>query len=292
VRLLTILLRHGVDQYADAECRLQALLQAQVPAAQRDLLVVDNALAADVVDGERLTGDPAAGTVRRALIAGDNRVREFTGFDRALQWLGPQIERYDLVHFATSAFETLYTAYLQRFSDRALDLVAAAPACLGHIDCYNEPVRLGVVVSQHWIRSCWFMLAPSQVRALGRFAAVRDRDAFFSADPAAPFRPDAPVSLTYQRYITEWLTGGDIGQGVEWHSAAALTPERLPAFEVKTLCIFNEHLLASRLRALGCRLIDVTWLDTRLAAGEPVDWNTPWRAQLAGRDRDRVYPPT
>jgi hypothetical protein len=34
----------------------------------------------------------------------------------------------------------------------------------------------------------------------------------------------------------------------------------------------------------------VTWLSASLKAGDAraVDWNTPWRRQLAGRDRDQV----
>jgi hypothetical protein len=59
-------------------------------------------------------------------------------------------------------------------------------------------------------------------------------------------------------------------------------------FEQKARTILNEHLLGIRLRAAGCRLIDVTWLSTVLSRGGSVDWDTPWWVQLAERDRGAI----
>ena len=98
------------------------------------------------------------------------------------------------------------------------------------------------------------------------------------------------MSRNYGNYIMTWLTGGDIGQGVAWHSRLQLTQDTLPAFEEKALSIVNEHLLGIRLRALGCRLIDVTWLASMLRkrGAADVPWATNWREQLANRDRDAI----
>ncbi len=83
------------------------------------------------------------------------------------------------------------------------------------------------------------------------------------------------------------MIGNDIGQGVNWHTRIALDDENLPEFERKAMAILNEHLLGIRLRAAGCRTIDVTWLSGLLArAGvDSIDWNTAWWRQLADRDR-------
>jgi hypothetical protein len=83
---------------------------------------------------------------------------------------------------------------------------------------------------------------------------------------------------------------------VTWHSQLALTPDGLVAFEAKTLSILNGQMLGVRLRALGCPLIDVTWLGARLEhddsrqAGNSDDrWEAVhWTQQLASRDRDPV----
>jgi hypothetical protein len=283
-RVLTILARYGTEQYAGAEREFAELFGRQMPAVDRDVLVVDNARPRHAVE------DRADGTT---VIGGDNSAREFSAFDCAIDFIGSRIWSYDLVHFATSAFNRLYVAYLDRFDTRLLEALTGRAVCVGHIDCYNEPVDVLTYRSQHWIRSCFFFMPPAEVRALGSFVSVNDPARFFSGDPGEPFREDAPISHRYREYITNWLTGGDIGQGVEWHSTFALTRETLPEFEQKTRAILNEQLLGIRLRAMGCRVIDVTWLSAMLRHSAPHDitWNTPWREQLANRDRDVVAPP-
>ena len=120
--------------------------------------------------------------------------------------------------------------------------------------------------------------------------SVSGRDRWFSGDPERPFRDDAPLSAGYQRLIIDWLTGGDIGQGATWHSAMALDARRLAYFEQKALTILNEHLLAIRLRASGCRLVDVTWLWSRVGGSlDGLDWDTPWWRQIAERTVDSVH---
>jgi hypothetical protein len=280
LRVLTILARYGTEQYPHCDRDIAEIFARQLPAVDRTTVIVDNALPPDVVERR---GDAV-------LLGGDNRAREFSAFDRALALVGTDIWSYDLVHFATSAFNTLYVAYLERFEPRLLQAIVGRPVCVGHIDCYNEPVDLLTYRSQHWIRSCFFMLPPAEVKALGSFVSIADPTPFFSGDPAQPFRAQAPISARYRQYITEWLTGQDIGQGVEWHSSFAVTRGTLTSFEEKTRTILNEQLLGIRLRALGCPLIDVTWLSMMLRHTSPSDigWRTSWRDQLANRDRDAI----
>jgi hypothetical protein len=284
MRVLTILARFGTEQYPHAEREIADIFARQMPTptVDRTVIVVDNALPRDFV--EERDG--------HILIGGDNSAREFSAFDRAVAFVGSDIWSYDLVHFATSAFNQLYVAYIERFDPRLLAAIAGQPACVGHIDCYNDPIDVRTYRSQHWIRTCFFMLPPAEVRALGSFVSLTAADdaRCFSGDPNAPFRADAPISPRYREYITQWLTRGDIGQGVEWHSRFALTRETLPGFEQKARTILNEQLLGIRLRAMGCPLVDVTWLSARLRQQSPADiiWTTPWREQLAHRDRDAI----
>jgi hypothetical protein len=280
MKVLSIIARYGLEQYVGAEEKVAAIVARQLPGLERDVIVVDNALPPETV--ERVHG----GT----LLGADNRDREFTAFDRAVAWVGPSLSEYDLIHLVTSAFDTLYTGYLERFTMPVLNAIVGRPVCLGHIDCYNEPVRLGSFVSQHWIRTCFFFLAPAQVRALGSFVSISNGFAYFSGDPCAPFRSDAPISTAYRRYIIDWLTGQDIGQGLRWHSRLALTHESLAMFELKALSILNEHMLGIRLRALGCPLVDVTWLSTLAHRTAPalIPWHLSWKGQLANRDRDSI----
>ena len=280
LRVLTILARFGRDQYPHADKEIAEIFRRQMPDVDRSVVIVDNALPRDVVEAHN-------GAV---LLGGDNRSREFSAFDRALDFIGSGIWSYDLVHFATSAFNTLYVAYLDRFDTGLLQALTGRAVCVGHLDCYNEPIEVLTYRSQHWIRSCFFFMPPEEVRALGSFVTIAGGSRFFGGSPDEAFRVDAPISLRYREYITEWLTGRDIGQGVEWHSSFALTHETLAAFEQKARAVLNEHLLAIRLRALGCRLVDVTWLSRMLRCGssQEIAWTTTWRDQLANRDRDAV----
>jgi hypothetical protein len=280
VRILTVLARFGMERYPAAELDIDDIFRRQMSSVERTVLIVDNALPTGLIE-ER---GP------HVLIGGNNEAGEFSAFDRAVQFVGSDISRYDFVHFATSAFNMLHVGYLERFDAALLETLAGRPVCLGHIDCYNDAVEILGFRTQHWTRSCFFFLPPAEVRTLGSFVTIRSGDGVFSGRTGTPFRPDAPLSRRYQEYIIDWLTGRDIGQGVKWHSSLAPAAETLTAFEHKALAIMNEQLLGVRLRAMGCRLVDVTWLATELArtGGTLVRWHTGWQEQLAGRDRDAL----
>lgn len=280
MRILTIFVRAGEAKYRNAEGELHELLDATFPGVSRDLVVVDNALPPSHLE-------VAPG---RTVIGGDNVAWEFSALDRAVAFVGAGLFRYDLVHVATSAFNTLYTGYLQRFTPDLLERIRGRAACLGHIDCYNEPVHVLGFRSQHWVRTGFFFIPPAELQALRTCVSVADPAEFFDDGSDQPFRPDAPLCPTFRRYIVDWLTGGDVGQGVTWHSRLSTDPDGLAGFRLKALALLNEHLLSVRLRALGCALVDVTWLAAAVRAGSPVNLATPWWEQIGTRDVDRVVP--
>lgn len=275
LRVLSVLVRHGVEKYPTAEADLTAFYRRQLPDVDRDVLVVDNALAPGVIEHD----------ARRTVIGGDNTAHEFSGFDRAIAHIGGRIWSYDVVQLGTSAFQMLFTGYLTHFSTPMLERMVGRPAALGHIDCYHEPIEILGYQSQHWMRTSCFFLPPAEVLALGGFVTVHPEE-FFSHEAGQPFRPDAPLDARYRRYLIDWLTGQDVGQGVSWHSPLSLTPESLPLFEQRARAIMNEHLLAIRLRALSARLVDVTWLAGRIQDHLiAFDRRVDWKEQLGPRVR-------
>jgi hypothetical protein len=283
MRILTLLVRHGVAKFENAIEDLEALFAHQMPSVDWDLLVIDNALP---------VGREETLAANRRLIGGSHAQREFSSFDAGVAYVGRRLADFDFIHLATAAFRTLYTAYLDLFSPEMLRLVSRRAAAVGHIDYYNEPVMLLGRPSQAWLRSSFVFLPPAELKILGSLVSVKDRDQLFTGDPAAPFRIDAPLSENCRRYVLEWLTGEGTGQGVQWHSRFVLSDETLPMFQDKVIAILNEHLLSIRLRAQGCAMVDATWLATRaktlVPAGRPVGPIPNWKKQLAERDTDPV----
>jgi len=277
MRILTLMVRHGTEKYVEALPKLDEIYGSRMPGALRRTVVIDNALPQGHVE-------PGRGGI--TVVGGDNSAWEFSAWGEGIRFVGAELDGYDLVHIVTSAFDTLYTGYLERFDDALLAEVARLRIACGHVDYYGEPVSFLTDVSRHWIRSSFLFLAPAELRRLGSLVSVgpAQRAAIFSGDPAAPFRVDAPMSDNYKRYITDWLLGAGTGQGTEWHSRFELTSETLDFFEQKTLAIFNEQMLSIRLRAQGCMLADTLWAATTLGRdGRLPNLTPPWRVQLAER---------
>jgi hypothetical protein len=280
MRIITLLARHGTAVYADALEAIDGLLARQLPDVARDLLVIDTALPAGHHD------TLGAG---RTLIGASNTHWEFSAWDRAVSCLGERITQYDFIHLATSAFRMLSPRHLDRFDAGMLDSIRGRAAALGHIDYYDHPVVVGDVSLRSWLRSSFVFLPPAELQLLGSLVSLDDPRRFFSGDPRAPFRADAPLSTRYRDYIRDWLTGPGTGQGVEWHSRFELTPTTLNRFEAKAMAILNEQILSARLRAQGCALIDMTWLATRRArqkADDVLGVIPSWRWQITARDVD------
>jgi hypothetical protein len=280
MRIITLLARHGTAAYGDAVEAIDGLFAGQMPDVAHDLLVIDTALAADHHD--------SLGT-GRTLIGASNAHWEFSAWDRGIAFLGGRIGQYDFIHLATSALRMLYTRYLDRFDVDMLELIRGRAAAVGHIDRYDAPVTIDGRSLRSWLRSSFILLPPTELRLLGSLVSVDDPRPFFSGDPLAPFRTEAPLSTRYRDYILGWLTGSGTGQDVEWHSRFELTPATLSLFEAKAMAILNEQVLSSRLRAQGCALVDATWLAThraRLPADEALGPIPDWRWQITGRDVD------
>jgi hypothetical protein len=270
MRILTLFVRHGESKYPDALALLEQIADRTLARATRETVVIDNALPPE------FTGSTAEGYL---LIGGDNSSWEFSGWNKAVRMQGTALWDYDYVHFVTSAFAELTSGHYDHITSALLDTLSAVPAAIGHIDCFNAPVQLYGYVSQHWLRSSYFFIRPAEVRALGSLVSVPDADALFTDNPACPFRDDAAVDVEFQRNVVGWLTGEGTGQGVRWHSRFELKAETLPYFRAKTKAVLNEHLLSARLRALGCSLLDATWL----AAHGLSERRPSWREQVRER---------
>lgn len=282
MRIVTLLARHGVAKYAGALGDIEALFARQLPDVHHEIVIVDNAL-------PQHHAEPVKTGVK--LIGGANTAWEFSAWDSAVSYLAGRLHDFDFVHLATSAFRQLYVAYLDRFDSRMLQLARHRAVAVGHIDYYNDPVTLLGQACQSWLRTSFVFLPPAEVEILRSFVSVTEGDRFFSGDPEAPFRVDAPLSERYRQNILGWLTGDGTDQGTEWHSRFVLNADTLPFFESKALAIVNEQMLSNRLRAQGCATVDATWLAVKAKLQKSSDRSPgmlipDWRVQVTSRDVD------
>ena len=78
------------------------------------------------------------------------------------------------MHFATSAFKTLYTSYLDRFTPAVLAAGRREARVPRSHRLLQRAVHIGSFISQHWIRTCFFFLRPAEVLALGSMVSIAD----------------------------------------------------------------------------------------------------------------------
>lgn len=273
MRVLVLFVRHSGDRYSHALDELTRLYERRAPRLRRSTIVIDNALPAEV--SKELGPDSL-------LIGGDNTWWEFSGWQRAVNELGSEIKKYDVIHFVTSAFGTLYTGYLDRFRPEIAELAAERPVAVGHFDYYPHPVRVGSFASRHWIRSSFWLINTYELLRLRSVVSLDSNAGLFSVQGEWPFAEAAPLSAGYQRLIHDWLTTDrGTGQGTTWHSRFELNETTRTLFRNKTVAILNEHLLSIRLRAQGTHLFDLTYLAEVIDEGRPVPAHCPhWRAQM------------
>lgn len=278
LKILSLYIRYGTDKYTHGYDDLSHYYATCLPKTKVQRVIIDNAQHTDSYQKE------ADGTL---IIGGDNKFWEFSGWDHAIDFLRDKIVHYDYVHLVTSAYNQLYTAYINRISQPMLELMRNRDVAIGHIDAYNEPIEFLHCISQAWIRSSFVFLPPATLMRLGKITSVgaEGRDAWFSGTPAAPFSDAAPISKLMQSNIINWLTGEGTGQNTVWHSRFDLNEKSLPFFQAKSLAILNEHALSLSILAQGSSLVDPSWLAAAMKGADNTSMSAfnNWREQLKQR---------
>lgn len=233
VKILCLFLRHGITNYSTSLSTLQDWYAKQLPQFDFDIWIIDSSLTkaydgVDIDSGYRL-------------INGDNSQREFSVWDTILKKRANEIKAYDVIHFVTAAFNTLYTEYLHQFLPQHIGYIEENAVCVGHLDHYDKAITIESKTSQNWVRSCFFFMSVSTTYKIPSFVSHKSLK-------------DVNMSKNYQDYITNWLSGKKM-QGVSWHRKLFGKEE----FAVKSLAIINEHSLSINIRKAGITIIDIGW---------------------------------
>ena len=253
-RVFAVYLQYGDQHKAAGLGELRRQVNRLFPRSPASFLVVDNALSAPaepVVDGDV------------TVLAGDNRNREFSGWDRGLTWLRAhrEVAPTDVVLLANDTFHRSYgTEYLALFRPAAVGWALRRNALVGYLDAFPAPVQAFGRELRSWARTSFVITTAGTLYELLPLQLGDVDVQVFSTAPGQFFRPDAPLSDRYQAYLQTWLFGeraGVDGFQERWHGQAGLTEANAEAMRQKARCIFAEHQLSARARALGVPVVDV-----------------------------------
>ena len=279
MRILSLLARHGTSQYAAAPQKIKNLFYNLLPKVDHELIIIDNALEPGMMEK----------TPDGIVLGASNEYGEFTAWQKGIDHYWDALDSYDLINLATSAFDNLYTAYLDRFNESMLSHICSRPRAVGHIDAYERRIAIGSYESRHWLRTSFIMIPPLELKKLGTLVSITSGKHIFTSNPESPFQEKDGINKTYQEYLLAWLTGVDLPPDDRWHSCFRLTHETMPRFISKATAIMNEHMFSIRLRRQGCTLIDATWLDS-MSKDKRVPSKIPsWEEQLSQRDTDSIH---
>ncbi len=258
-----VYLVYGNEHEASGRRRLEKLAAKLFPGRGLEMVVVDNAMAAD--------REESRGKLTR--ISGDNSVREFTGYERGIAWLKHRRSASPTAPLlvANDTFHRNYgTEYLRGFTrDRARRAMRHG-GILAHVDRYPTPVGLGGKRLQAWARTSLLVARFDTITRLLPLAAPWTDEELFGGEF---FRAEAPLDEVYRQYLATWLFE-PLRPGLtfrhEWHSKEALTSESRRRLEAKARCILSEHWLSARAAAAGIPLIEARRPFLRRAVGKLV----------------------
>jgi len=249
IRILSLFVRYGDKDYEGAYEALTEFYMSVGDVCVTSVLI-DNALEPGLSTDLDNTSH---------LISGDNSRREFSGWDAALSAFAERMQEFDLVHLVTSAFQNEYNGFYPLIDHEMLEYVAQTKrVMLAHVDAYPEKVKLYGRSFQTWACSKFLFSRPENIFGLGMLVGPFSESDLFSADASACFLPDAPLSVNYQSYLVDWLTGDGLPHG-KWHSTFEYSKETSGKFRSKALSILDEHNLSMRIRESGVQIVDFTW---------------------------------
>jgi glycosyltransferase involved in cell wall biosynthesis len=214
-----------------------------------------------VVDNARSGHLEQAIDTEIARVSGDNRLREFSGWDRGMAWLA---RRYapapgSIVVLANDT--VVRPEKHDRVRDTPADRAAAAfnGALVGWVDEYPRPVELFGLTFRQWIDTSFAIAEWRTWTALGPLAHPLANERLFADDWQRIFHEPSPLSENYRAYLKAYFFGGPADPEFlhRWYAHEPVNADNFEAFKAKLRSVVCEHLLSARARTRGIPLIDI-----------------------------------
>ena len=269
-----IYLRFGEAKGIAPLVKVKELARQWFPWATSRGVVVDNALQGDL---EQQLGR------RETLLSGDNREREFSGYQKGIEWIARHYAPSDSASIIL-ANDTILASYgggefLKEFSLPRITAGLALGAVIGHVDRFPEPVRWEGRAFQSWVRTSLVVAKWKTWRSLLPLTLPTPHEEIFGKGKSF-FSPTSPLNETYREFLETWLmrdpTPGSPFQE-SWHSKEPLTAKSRKRLQQKARCILSEQTLSLRATESGILLLDPKRLNLPapkrlLARLRPPEW--------------------
>jgi hypothetical protein len=193
------------------------------------------------------------------LISGDNSIREFSGWQKALNLY--RGSTFKSIVFANDTFvhhrnfnwwcKKSYSRYIQRIG------LKSKPIACGSLMGSHKPLSLGHVEITRWISTSIFAMNMSAIKKLEKrihpdhqdlldwVPGLADEEAFFSDQ----------LDKLMKEHLIRWLFKVDDNNS-SWYGAASLTNNNAMSMKEKALCILSEKWLAMRMIMTGVEMSD------------------------------------
>jgi hypothetical protein len=202
------------------------------------------------------------------VVAGDNRLHEFSGWERGYEVACDAFDLTDrdLVLFANDTFDRLaHRGYLDTLDRKLVENRDVCSSSVGFCDDFPGDARLLDLTYRWWFRSNIFIHPKATVdRLLPLSFPAREKD-LFSSDPGEFWNDSDLISENWKAYVSCWLFGAYDRRFPEyqlvWHKAEPLTAANTAFFRVKAFCILSEHYMGARLANWRVPIIDFNLLE-------------------------------
>ena len=239
-RLAVIYVEYSPDKYKGAFAKVKSYLGDSLR-GRTVYVIVNNR---DEGNGSRIIDE---GTY---YIQGNNLEREFSGWQRGLEFLREQKIQFDVVLFVNEAFEAVQPSYLGSNNAGWITLKTyLLKSAFGAIDTLWEKTKIHGKSTRAWINTNCFFMPVSLLEKLGSLVSIDngEMDTYIPKEFPGPlelFTDSSPVNPVYREHLISWLTE-------EWHGKFVLDERTWPIFRAKTKAILNEAVLSIRIRELG-----------------------------------------
>jgi len=239
-RLVAIFLQYDKEKYRDAYQRFRSYL-SKLDQNRVTYILIDNK---DEGNGSWFLDD---GTI---YLQGDNTDREFSGWQRGVDYLRNHDIACNVVLFANEAFEAIEVCYLKNHRPGWLiNKAHTLKMVFGLVATRWEKTLVHGKSTRVWLGTHCFFVPREVVERLVTVISVDERtfEDYLPKDfpgKGEVFKQTAPINQASRIRIIRWLTE-------EWHSKMAITDSTWPYFRAKAKAILNEELLSIRIRELG-----------------------------------------